>query len=64
MTTIERHREGIGNTRRDDSEDYGGTNAGNAGGVQSEPEPWMGRSHSIGITLPPLGVLVFQPREG
>jgi 1,4-alpha-glucan branching enzyme len=46
-----------------DSEDYGGTNAGNAGGVQAAELPWMGRSHSLGIVLPPLGVMVFKPGE-
>jgi len=38
-----------------DSGYYGGSNAGNAGGVHAEPLPWMGLSHSAAITLPPLG---------
>ncbi len=43
-----------------DSGLYGGTNIGNAGGVQSEPTPWMGQTHSIEITLPPLAAVVFK----
>jgi len=46
-----------------DAEAYGGTNMGNQGGLQSEPVSWMGRPHSLPITLPPLGavVLVHEP---
>jgi len=43
-----------------DSEVYGGSNVGNAGGVEAEENPSHGRSHSILITLPPLAVVVFQ----
>jgi 1,4-alpha-glucan branching enzyme len=42
-----------------DSAIYGGSNAGNGGGVHSEPMPWMGQPHSVTLTLPPLaGVLL------
>ena len=46
-----------------DAETYGGTNMGNQGGLRSEPVSWMGRPHSLPITLPPLGavVLVHEP---
>src|SRR5579884_1924317 len=37
-----------------DSELFGGSNMGNAGGVVSEPQPAHNRPHSIRITLPPL----------
>jgi 1,4-alpha-glucan branching enzyme len=43
-----------------DSQYYGGSNIGNAGGVWAEPIPWHGRSHSIQIVLPPLAVLIFK----
>ncbi len=43
-----------------DSEAYGGSNAGNFGGLHAEPTPWMNRSHSISITLPPLAVVAFK----
>ncbi len=46
-----------------DSEVYGGSNVGNAGGVGSEEHPSHGRSHSILITLPPLAVVVFRRGE-
>lgn len=39
---------------------YGGGNQGNSGGVEATPTPWHGRSHSISLTLPPLGVLFFK----
>ncbi len=42
-----------------DSALYGGSNTGNAGGLHSEPQPWMGQPHSIVLTLPPLaGILL------
>ncbi|MDX2153097.1 MAG: 1,4-alpha-glucan branching protein GlgB [Bryobacteraceae bacterium] len=46
-----------------DAEMFGGSNMGNGGLVSSRPEPMHGRSHSISITVPPLGVLVFRPRR-
>lgn len=33
---------------------YGGSNIGNGGGVQAEPLPCHGFSHSVALTLPPL----------
>ena len=44
-----------------DSSWYGGSNAGNAGGLPSEPTPWQGQPHSILITVPPLAVVFFKP---
>jgi 1,4-alpha-glucan branching enzyme len=40
---------------------YGGSNTGNLGGVMSEDFKWHNQSCSAEITLPPLGVLAFQP---
>ena len=42
---------------------YGGSNLGNSGSVQSNPQSWMGRPHSISLTLPPLGAVVLQPEN-
>ncbi len=42
---------------------FGGSNLGNGGLVSSDPEPMHGRQHSIAVTLPPLAVVVFQPRR-
>ena len=43
---------------------WGGSNAGNAGGVEAESVPYNGLQYSISITLPPLGVLWFDvPRD-
>jgi 1,4-alpha-glucan branching enzyme len=48
-----------------DSELYGGSNVGNAGGVMATNTTRHGRRFSISITLPPLGVVAFQspPRK-
>jgi 1,4-alpha-glucan branching enzyme len=43
-----------------DAEVYGGSNVGNAGGMEAEERPCHGRSHSILVTLPPLAVVVFK----
>jgi 1,4-alpha-glucan branching enzyme len=45
-----------------DSALYGGSNVGNAGCVMADPVPAHGRAHSVGVTLPPLGVVVFRRR--
>lgn len=39
---------------------YGGSGQGNMGGLNATPVRAHGRSHSLNITLPPLGVVVFQ----
>lgn len=44
-----------------DSQLYGGSNLGNAGGINADKIPWHGRPYSITITLPPLSVLIFKP---
>ncbi len=43
-----------------DSSYYGGSNVGNGFGLPSEPKPWMGREHSIVLTMPPLAALVLE----
>lgn len=39
---------------------YGGSGHGNFGGLQSVPLPIHGQPFSLNMTIPPLGVLVFQ----
>ena len=39
---------------------YGGSGRGNAGGVEADSIPVQGRSFSLSLTLPPLGVLFFK----
>ena len=41
---------------------FGGSNMGNAGGVDSQAVPRHHRLHSISITLPPLSVIAFKLR--
>jgi 1,4-alpha-glucan branching enzyme len=43
-----------------DGKDYGGSGQGNCGGLNADPVPFHGRSHSLSLTLPPLGLLVFK----
>ena len=43
-----------------DSEKYGGSNAGNNGGVDATDIAWHSRLNSIDITVPPLGTVVFK----
>ncbi|MFM8891844.1 MAG: 1,4-alpha-glucan branching protein GlgB, partial [Planctomycetia bacterium] len=45
-----------------DSAWYGGSNMGNGGGIQALPQSHHGRSHSVVLTLPPLGAVVIKPR--
>jgi 1,4-alpha-glucan branching enzyme len=42
-----------------DAAGYGGSNVGNAGGVQSESQPWHGFPNSLSLFLPPLGTVWF-----
>jgi 1,4-alpha-glucan branching enzyme len=43
-----------------DADIYGGSGAGNMGGVESAPVPAQGRYHSLNLTLPPLSVMYFR----
>ena len=52
-----RYREALNS----DAAAYGGSNVGNAGAIGGESVPWMGRSHSVSLTLPPLGALFLLP---
>jgi 1,4-alpha-glucan branching enzyme len=42
---------------------YGGSGAGNFGGVEANPLPAHGRYHSLLLTLPPLAVIVHKPES-
>ncbi|HYU35633.1 MAG TPA: alpha amylase C-terminal domain-containing protein [Thermoanaerobaculia bacterium] len=43
-----------------DAARYGGSNRGNMGGVDAVPVPLHGRTHSLTLTLPPLGVVFLK----
>ncbi|HET9766724.1 MAG TPA: alpha amylase C-terminal domain-containing protein, partial [Thermoanaerobaculia bacterium] len=43
-----------------DAKDYGGSGQGNLGGVEAVPIPLHGRSHSLTLTLPPLGAVFLK----
>jgi 1,4-alpha-glucan branching enzyme len=42
-----------------DATAYGGSGVGNLGGVRAEPVPLRDEAHSIVVTAPPLGIVVF-----
>jgi 1,4-alpha-glucan branching enzyme len=44
-----------------DSSYYGGSDVGNGGGVTAEERAWMGRSHALELTLPPLAGIILKP---
>jgi 1,4-alpha-glucan branching enzyme len=44
-----------------DAPDYGGSGVGNFGGVQAEARAWDGQSHSVALSLPPLGAIFLKP---
>jgi len=46
-----------------DSSFFGGSNAGNTGGVAADPVPWNGRQFSLKLILPPLSVLILKPKR-
>ncbi len=43
-----------------DAQTYGGSNAGNAGGMYTEGYTWQGRDCSLNLRLPPLAVVGFK----
>ncbi|MDO9583057.1 MAG: 1,4-alpha-glucan branching protein GlgB [Desulfomicrobium sp.] len=47
-----------------DSQLYGGSGVGNMGQVRAEAIPAHNHPYSLNLTLPPLGVLYFEPQEG
>jgi 1,4-alpha-glucan branching enzyme len=46
-----------------DAKEYGGSGRGNLGGAEAVPIPFHGREHSLALTLPPLGILVFKKED-
>lgn len=42
---------------------YGGSNVGNFGGYWSEEIAWQGQPASLNLTVPPLSVVFFAPRQ-
>jgi 1,4-alpha-glucan branching enzyme len=46
-----------------DARHYGGSGQGNLGGVEASPLPLHGRSHSLTLTLPPLGAVFLKSRD-
>jgi 1,4-alpha-glucan branching enzyme len=69
FTPVQRHSYRIGVPRggpweeilNSDAVLYGGSGMGNLGGVRATPVGAHGYLHSLNLTLPPLGLLVFRP---
>ncbi len=68
LTPVPRHNYRIGvplpgyyrEVFNSDSEFYGGSNLGNGyAPLQAEDQPWMNRSHSLSLTIPPLAGIVL-----
>jgi 1,4-alpha-glucan branching enzyme len=47
-----------------DAREYGGSGLGNFGGTWAASIPFHGRSHSLSLNLPPLGLLALKQRSG
>jgi 1,4-alpha-glucan branching enzyme len=47
-------------TLNSDAREFGGSGQGNLGGMEAAPFGWNSQSHSLIITLPPLGAVVFK----
>jgi 1,4-alpha-glucan branching enzyme len=45
-----------------DASVYGGSNVGNLGGMNTSEHAWMGRRHSLALTLPPLAAVFLKWR--
>jgi 1,4-alpha-glucan branching enzyme len=45
-----------------DAEAYGGSNAGNEGGIDALSEPMHGRPYSLSLKLPPFSTVILQHR--
>lgn len=43
---------------------YGGTNVGNAGGVDAQAGPWNGLPHAVRLNVPPLSAVVLLRHDG
>jgi len=46
-----------------DSSHYGGSNAGNRGGITAQARPMHGMPYSLELRLPPLATLILRPRQ-
>jgi 1,4-alpha-glucan branching enzyme len=46
-----------------DSHLYGGSNMGNAGGLQTVPSPMHGEEQSLDLVLPPLAIVLFRHQD-
>ncbi len=47
-----------------DAREYGGSGQGNFGGIETTSVPMHGKDHSLALTLPPLGVVIFKKQGG
>lgn len=46
-----------------DAKEYGGSGQGNLGGTDAQPVGANGQFHSLTLTLPPLGVVIFRKKN-
>jgi 1,4-alpha-glucan branching enzyme len=68
FTPVPRHQYRVGvphggfwkESLNSDAQEYGGSGQGNFGGVDASAISCHGRSHSLSLTLPPLGIIAFK----
>jgi len=46
-----------------DSQQYGGADFGNLGGMDTQDIAWHGKQHSLNVIVPPLGAIFFKSSE-
>src|SRR5438067_6516292 len=71
FTPMPRHNYRVGVPRRgywreifnSDSQQYGGADFGNLGGMETQDIAWHGKQHSLNVIVPPLGAIFFKSSE-
>jgi 1,4-alpha-glucan branching enzyme len=71
FTPVPRHNHRVGVPRggiwrevfNSDALEYGGSGQGNLGGLEASPFGWKQHSHSLTLTLPPLGAVFFKAMD-
>jgi len=71
FTPVPRHNYRVGVPRpgywreifNSDSQQYGGADFGNLGGMDTQDIAWHGKQHSLNVIVPPLGAIFFKSSE-
>ena len=71
FTPVPRHNYRVGVPRpgywheifNSDSQQYGGADFGNLGGMDTQDIAWHGKQYSLNVIVPPLGAVFFKSSE-